>query len=62
MARTFIITTKELVHGVYRVQAGSAKEAVGKFGDPGINWEAVEQIEYTAISLEVQSIAEEKNE
>lgn len=55
---SFIIKTLEDVVGTYRVEADSPEEATAKFGDPAIDWESVEQLDYQAYSLEVDSVEE----
>lgn len=53
---TFIVTTWEHVEGRYRVEADSAEEAQAKFGNPKIDWEKVEQLDYQAFEVDVRSV------
>jgi hypothetical protein len=55
----YIVKTQESVAGTYRVEAESAEDAKSKFGDPKIDWSAVEQIDYVAFSLAIESVLPE---
>lgn len=54
----FRVTTWEHVEGTYEVEAASPEEAKARFGDPKIDWDNVEQIDYIAFSCEVREVEE----
>lgn len=54
----FIITTWEDVEGLYSVEAEDRAAAEAMFGDPRINWDQVEQLDYMAFSVEVKTVTE----
>jgi hypothetical protein len=50
------VKTHEDVEGTYLVEADSPEEARAHFGDPRIDWESVEQIDYMAFGCEVREV------
>lgn len=56
--KTFIVTTAERVEGRYEVEATSEAEARAKFDDKRrlIDWTGVEQIDYMAYEVAVESV------
>jgi hypothetical protein len=52
----FIVTTEESVRGTYEVEADSETEAASRFAGRGIDWQGVEQVNYEAYMVELDSL------